>query len=102
MTFGMVDETSSAEVDGAIYNAYKPLSYMLAGAERSPVPPTATPTKAPTAAPTGTPTATPPHTPTATPSNVNPDLSLWVLMALRSMKKLSRTSESKSLERFIE
>ena len=68
MTFGLVDETSSAEVAGAIYNAYKPLSYTLAGAERSPVPPTATPTKAPTEAPTETPTATPTETPTATPT----------------------------------
>jgi len=68
MRLGLVDEASFEGVAGAIHNAYKPLSYTLAGAERSPVPPTTTPTKAPTEAPTETPTATPTETPTATPT----------------------------------
>lgn len=68
MTFGLVDETSFTGVSAAIHSAYKPLSYTLADAERSPVPPTATPTKAPTEPPTETPTTTPTETPTATPT----------------------------------
>lgn len=69
MTFGLVDETSFEGVAAAINNAYKPLSYTLDAAERSPEPPTATPTQTPTETPTETPSPTPTDTPTATPTD---------------------------------
>ena len=69
MTFGLVDETSFEGVAAAINNAYKPLSYTLEAAERSPEPPTATPTQTPTETPTETPSPTPTDTPTATPTD---------------------------------
>ncbi|HRN68624.1 MAG TPA: hypothetical protein PK205_01200 [Promineifilum sp.] len=69
MTFGLVDESSFAAVAAAIDNAYKPLGYTLADAERSPEPSTATPTHTPTEAPTEAPSPTPTETPTSTPTD---------------------------------
>jgi hypothetical protein len=69
LTIGLVDKTSIEEVTAVVHNAYKPIPYIIADAERSPEPPTATPTNTPTSTPTDTPTPTPTDTPTATPTD---------------------------------